>query len=73
MEVGDNKHCVGRTAALIFYFCCLSCLTARLAYHPGPVISQYQAEVSRRSHLFEGQSLTTAMWGMAALSVSEEE
>ena len=48
-------------------------LLARLAYHPGPVIAQYQAEVSRRAHLFEGQSLTTAMWGMAALSVSECE
>ena len=42
----------------------------RFAYHPGPVMTQYQVEIGRRSAHFDGQSLTTTMWAMAALSVS---
>jgi hypothetical protein len=41
----------------------------RFAYHPGPVMAQYQVEVARRVDQFDGQSLTTTMWAMAALSV----
>lgn len=32
---------------------------------------QYQAEIGRRVQQFDGQSLTTTLWAMAALSVSE--
>lgn len=42
----------------------------RFAYHPGPVMVQYQVEVGRRVPQFSGQSLTTTLWAMAALSVS---
>jgi hypothetical protein len=42
---------------------------AKFAYHPGPVMAQYQVEVARRVDQFDGQSLTTTMWAMAALSV----
>lgn len=41
----------------------------RFAYHPGPVMAQYQVEIARRVEQFDGQSLTTTMWAMAALSV----
>lgn len=44
--------------------------TCRFAYHPGPVMAQYQVEVMKRVHQFDGQSLTTTMWAMAVLSVS---
>ena len=42
----------------------------RFAYHPGPVMAQYQVEIGRRVPQFSGQSLTTTLWAMAALSVS---
>lgn len=41
----------------------------RFAYHPGPVMVQYQAEIGKRVDKFDGQSLTTTLWALAALSV----
>lgn len=46
-------------------------LLRRFAYHPGPVMTQYQTEIGKRVDAFDGQSLTTTLWALAALSVRQ--